>query len=319
MQLDLFGNAIKDLVLIIDSDDIRINWSYSRMQAFRDCPRKYYFLYYGSKKRKAKAEPLKEKLIELARLSNKYMVQGNLIHQMISTYFRQAKKGELWTLNRLISFATMIINETFAYNEAIRNGNAETNQKFPKPVLKELFYSRIPDNDLKNEIIDITNKCLENFFNSAEYDHLRYGGTKPSSKIEGDTSFFLNENLFVDGKVDIAYLDNKRLIIADWKTGKKEIQDTSLQLLVYALWARQFKEWDFSELEIQKAYLATGTLEKLDFSELHVSRAKARILQDAELLKEMDEYGKESEKEAFTMHIGKNCKNCPFEEICITK
>jgi CRISPR/Cas system-associated exonuclease Cas4 (RecB family) len=108
-------------------------------------------------------------------------------------------------------------------------------------------------------------------------------------------------------------------VIADWKTGKKELQDTSLQLLVYALWARQFREWDFDSVEIQKAYLASGQLEKLEYSELHINRARARIMQDVEVLKEMDEFGKDAIKEAFAMHKGKNCKLCPFEEICHAK
>ncbi|MFN4315295.1 MAG: PD-(D/E)XK nuclease family protein [Chitinophagaceae bacterium] len=318
MQLDLFDSIFKELTLAVGIENLKVNWSYSKMQAFRDCPRKFYYLYYGSKKRNAKAEPLKEKLIELSKLSNKYMVQGNLIHQLVSIYFRQAKKGEVWDLNRLTNFGLMIIEEIIAYNNAVKSGIPET-PKFPKPILKELYYSTVSANDIKIEIIDIVQNCLNSFWNSEEYTHLKYGGTKPSSKIEGDTSFLLNNTISVDGKVDIAFLDQRHLIIADWKTGKKELEDTSLQLLVYALWARQLTEWSFDSIEIQKAYLATGVLEKLEFSELHIERAKAKIMQDGEMLKEMDQFGKHSVKEAFAMHRGKNCRLCPFEEICNSK
>jgi len=318
MQLDLFDIVFKELTIAVGLDNLKVNWSYSKMQTFRECPRKFYYQYYGSKKRNAKAEPLKERLIELSKLSNKYMVQGNLIHQLVSIYFRQAKKGEVWDLNRLTNFGLMIIEEIIAYNNAVKTGIAET-PKFPKPILKELYYSTVPDNDIKDESIDTVQKCLNNFFGSDNYAHLRYGGTRPSSKIEGDCSFLLNDAISVDGKVDIAFLHQRQLIIADWKTGKKEIEDTSLQLLVYALWARQLTEWSFDSIEIQKAYLATDVLEKLAFSELHLERAKARIMQDGEMLKEMDEFGKDSVKEAFTMHRGKNCKLCPFEEICNSK
>jgi CRISPR/Cas system-associated exonuclease Cas4 (RecB family) len=317
-QLDLFDTVFKELISTIGTENLKVSWSYSKMQAFRDCPRRFYYLYYGSKKRNAKSESLKSKLIELSKLSNKYMVQGNLIHQLISTYFRQAKKGDIWDLNRLTSFGLMLIDEIMAYNESYKLGNSDV-PKFPKPILKEIFYSITPSEEIKEEAITIVKKCLVNFFESKEYDGLRYGGTKPSSKIESGTSFHLNDVLEVDGKVDIAFLDGRKLIIADWKTGKKEMQDTSLQLLVYALWARQLKEWDFETLEIRKAYLANGSLEQLEFSELHIDRARARIMQDGEILKEMDEFGKDAVKEAFAMHVGRNCKLCAFEEICNSK
>jgi hypothetical protein len=317
-QLDLFGNEVRGIEFP-GSPIFSVDWSYSKMQAFRDCPRKYYFLYYGSKKKKALNEPLKERLIELARMSNKYMVQGNLIHQMISLYFKKAKQGELWDLKRLTSFVSMIVNETFVHNENVRAGRAVENLKYPKPVLKELFYSSVDDGQLKKEILDVTIACLTHFFLSDLYEPIRRGGALPSSVIEGDTTFSINDVISVDGKVDIAYVDDSRLIITDWKTGKREMQDTSLQLLVYALWARQLKDWKFAVVDIQKGYLADGSLEKLQFSETHIHRARVRIMQDAELLMEMDEYGKGSVRDAFAKHEGKNCKTCPFEEICFQK
>lgn len=315
MQLNLFDSVFKDSIAETGVDTLKVNWSYSKMQSFRDCPRKFYYSYYGSKKKKAYAEPLKQKLIELSKLSNKYMVQGSIVHQLISTYFHNAKKSKFWSVDKLLNFGLSKIQGIISYNNAFKTGNAET-PKYPIPILKELFYSTVSSIDFKDETISLISKCLYNFYNSQDYNHLRYGGTKPSSRIEDDSSFLLTKTILVDGKIDIAFLEQKRLIIADWKTGKKEIEDTSLQLLVYALWARQFKEWEFENIEIQKAYLATGTIERLEFSELHINRAKAKIMQDAEMLKEMDEFGREAVKDAFTMHIGKNCKQCPFEEIC---
>lgn len=318
MQLDLFDTVFKELATLIDVDQFNVSWSYSKMQAFRDCPRKFYFLYYGSKKRSAKDEILKPKLIELSKLSNRYMVQGSVIHQLVKLYFTRAKKGEVWDFSRLTSFGLKIISDIINHNESTKKGSAIT-PAYPQPLIKELQNGELPIDQFEEEITELLKNSLTNFFQSEEYAHLRFGGTRPSSKIEANTSFSLNGSTEVDGKVDIAFLDQKRLIIADWKTGKKDFEDTSLQLLVYALWARQLEEWEFDEIQIQKAYLATGKLEKLEFSELHVDRARVKIMQDAELLHEMDEFGKNAFKEAFAMRVGKNCKLCPFEEICFSK
>ncbi|HEX2846250.1 MAG TPA: PD-(D/E)XK nuclease family protein [Chitinophagaceae bacterium] len=318
-QLDLFGAfeviPAAEPTLVLP----KISWSYSKMQFFRDCPRKYYFHYYGSKKRTAKDEALKDVLIELSKLSNKYMVQGNLVHQLIGIYFKKARLGEIWDFKRLSGFGRKIIEETIQFNEIIQNGQTAPQVKFPKPIIKELFYNTIANTELRDELIRVVDLCLHNFLQSSSYEHLREGGKKDLAKIEGDTSFKIHDHLSVDGKVDIAFLDNSLLKIADWKTGKKALEDTSLQLLVYALWAGQFKEWSFDQIEIEKAYLQDGSLEKLEFSAINVDRAKARILQDAELLTEMDEYGKNSVKDAFALHIGKNCNTCPYETICHKK
>ncbi len=315
-QIDIFGNQTKESVVLKKEENTKIHWSFSKMQTFRDCPRRYYFLYYGSKKRTAKEEPLKNKLSTLAGLSNKYLYQGYLIHNLISIYFKKAKSGDTWTLTKLQSFAKKIIEEVFVYNDEVKSGSENKEEEYPKPLLKELLYDKVDPEELKEEIFETVSLCLESFLTAKQYKYIRKGGMKLSSKIEANTSFILKENLLIDGKVDIAFIDEKHLVIADWKTGKKEIEDTSLQLLVYAIWARQLKDWDFGSLEIQKAYLADGIVETMEFSELHVDRAKARIMQDVELLKEMDEFGKASIKDAFAMHVGDNCKNCQFEEIC---
>ncbi len=314
MQLDLFGN----IVIANEGASVasKVNWSYSKMQIFRDCPRKYYYMYYGSKKRNAKDEPLKMELIELSKLSNKYMVQGNLIHQMIGLYFNKAKKNDFWDYGKTSNFAKMILNETIEYNNSVKKGISVDNTKYPKALLKELLVKDVDSIKLKDEMLSTIDQCIKIFFESDVYKEVRLGGISYDSLVEGDTSFTLTESINVDGKVDLAFLSDKTLNITDWKTGKKGVEDTSLQLLVYALWAKKINHWKFDTVEIKKAYLASCELEKLEFSDVNVERAKVRIMQDAEILNEMNDYGKMAEGSAFTMHKGKNCLQCPYEKIC---
>jgi hypothetical protein len=312
MQKDLFGNIIDP----VTGPSKKISWSYSKMQSFRDCPRRYYYHYYGSKKRVAKAEPLKEKLAALSKLSNRYMFQGQVIHLVISTFLKKQKVFEIWDENRLLSFAEKVINETINYNQRIANGASIAVSTFQMTLLKEIQENIIDVEQLRAEVIAVARTCLHNFFSNPEFDHLRKGATLVNAKIEGDTSFSLSDRVEVDGKLDLAFWSDGVLFVADWKTGKKEMQDTSLQLLVYVLWAKALKEKSFTEVAIQKAYLQENSLERLEYSELHIDRARARILQDADMLLEMHPFGVEGVSDAFTRYVGKNCALCPFEKSC---
>lgn len=313
MQLDLFGS---ELSVTVENPSPKMTWSFSKMQTFRDCPRRYYYQYYGSKKRTAKTEPLKLELIQAAKLSNRYMVQGHVIHLAISVFLKRQRNGETWELNRLISFATKIINDILDYNEKISKGYVMDTPSFQIPLLKEISQKSHESHQLRLDWTDLVRNCLENFYTNPIYEHLRRGSKSLMSKIEGDTAFSLTESINVDGKVDLAFLLNEILMVADWKTGKKEMQDTSLQLLVYVLWAKSLSEWKFSEVIIQKAYLQENELEELAYSELHVNRARVKIIQDSSMLVEMHPFGIDAISDAFIQHVGKNCGLCPFEKIC---
>lgn len=315
MQISLFDDPVVTFATAIEN--FVAHWSYSKMQIFWDCPRKFYYKYYGSKKRVAKEEPLKSRLIELAKLSNRYMVQGDIVHKLISLYLKKAKGSEPWDEQRILSFSQKMIDDTIAFNLLEREGNPQ--KAYPQPIFKELYYRTVSEAELKGELEQSVTTCLTNFFEKGAFSHLRDGAIKLPSKIESKADFSLNTRIKVDGKLDLAFVEDHTLLIADWKTGKREMQDTSLQLLVYALWANGFTEWDFINVEIQKAYLQEGVLEKLAYSEHHVTRARARIMQDAEMLREMDEFGKGAVADAFAQHIGDNCIQCPFEKICHSK
>lgn len=316
IQLVLFENEINPIEKKLKP---LISWSYSKMNIFNTCRRKYYYQYYGSKKRTALKETNKAKLIELAQLSNKSSVQGNLIHKVIGTYFKKAKIGELWDLKRLENFGIKILKDSLTHSLAIKNGQSITKSKYQQPIIKEILYNILTYNDIYSEVCENIRICFTNLFESKEFSQLMEGGKKSESHIEDDCSFILNNRIAVDGKLDIAYKDDDELIIADWKTGKHELEDTSLQLLVYALWSKNIEEYRGKNIQIKKAYLLENKVESLDFSELHIERARVRILQDSALLIEMEEYAKEAIVDAFMpCNHKKVCEFCSYEEICQT-
>lgn len=95
------------------------------------------------------------------------------------------------------------------------------------------------------------------------------------------------------------------------------IEDSSLQLAVYALWASKIEKISPENIEISKAYLYDDSLDSLVFNSIELDRAKARILQDAYRMNELEEFAKKGSIDAFDMCESiKICEKCSFKRLC---
>jgi CRISPR/Cas system-associated exonuclease Cas4 (RecB family) len=310
MQLDFF-----DIGKPIEEEISSISWSPSKMNAARQCSRRFYYQYYGSKKSKAKTDADKERLQFLSNFSNKNLVAGEIVHAVIATYFRKAKLNEVWSFDRMRNFAFHILQQAIQYSKSVRAGGP-LQVDYPPSIFKEIFYQTLDESVIIAEVRGKVETNLKNFALSDKFEHLRKGGKSISSVIEEKAKFELVKGIKIDGVIDIAFDDSGTFRIADWKTGKVEEEDTSLQLLTYALWAAEKKSLKESII-IEKAYLAEDRLEKLEYSDVHLGRARVRIIQDVEVLREMHDFGLDGNSQAFTKcDKPKICALCPFQEVC---
>jgi hypothetical protein len=310
MQLDFF-----DIGKTVEQETQNISWSPSKMNTAKQCSRRFYYQYYGSKKSKAKNEPDKERLQFLANFSNKSLVAGEIVHAVIAAYFRKAKSKEVWGFDRLRSFGFHMLQQAIQYSKRIKAG-APLQHEYPPSIFKEIFFDLISESAIEDEVRSKIESNLKNFVGSDKFEHLRKGGQSFNSVIEEKAKFELVKGIKIDGVIDIAFDDGSIFRIADWKTGKIEEEDTSLQLLTYALWAANKKSHKDSII-IEKAYLAEDRIEQLEYSDVHLARARARIIQDAEILRELHDLGLEGNFQAFTKCAKpKVCALCPFQEVC---
>jgi len=164
-------------------DFLKMDWSYSRMQVLRSCPRKYYYVYYGGKKFSAIHEPDKDMIQFLKTLSNAHLVTGEIVHHVIKTYFKKLKKGEAWDLNRLQSFGYRILKEAVNYSAELRDGIFKTYDYPPKSLL-EVYYGEIGNTQIRNEIREKINHHLAVFYQSENFRHLREGAMTADALIE---------------------------------------------------------------------------------------------------------------------------------------
>jgi len=293
-----------------------IDWSLSRMQILESCPRKYYFQYFGGKMSVAQNDPNKDQINFLKLLSNEHLIAGDIVHFVIRSYFKNKRKGIDWDLGRLKSFARRIMKDACNYSAELRDEIYKEYKHIPKSLL-EVYYNQQDPLTLANQTGQKTDWLLDQFFNQDCFEPLRAGALQPDALIERKIGFNF-PGVHVDGVADIIYPEAGKWVIADWKTGAKEAEDTSLQLLVYALWLIKEKGISQEDILIYKAYLNEGILEPLDFSKTQIQRARARIIQDTERLKELEDFGSKGVIEAFTpCRQEKVCAQCSFKKLCL--
>jgi len=316
-QLDLFGNLITPVTTAVSSAKaVKMRWSFSRLGAFAACPRLGYYHYFGGSKRKAQSGTNKERIQFLKQLSAGHLVAGEIAHKAIRAYLMNAKDDQIWKLSQVISFANMLLDGAIQHTTDITSGvNREYDHRAPA-IIQELFYGAVTAEVLRDELREKLRLSLEQFYQLPDFQSFRDGALQENSLIERKISLDY-EGILVEGAIDLMYPLDGKWVVVDWKTGQNDSEESSLQLLTYALWAHEEFDVPLDDISLFKAFLTEGIVEPLLFSAQELRRAKARILQDIELLKEMEEFGDAANWEAFSAcGQPKVCAQCAFQEIC---
>ena len=314
-QMTLFGESESEWGTESDKS-IFSEWSYSRRGTLEQCPRKYYYQYYGSNRRTAKNDPQKEKLRFLKKLQNRHLRSGDILHFVIRWYLKKFQQGKQLSLDWLLQWALDTYRKDIKYSQQYEHGTSLSNDiRHPKLLLE--FYYGWPDAEslcAKAEERLIT--ALTNFITSQNLAQFREGAGKASAVIE-ERAQLKEVHFTLTGKIDLAYCQNDNVVVVDWKIGSSGSSDDSLQMLAYALWAKQKFKYPFDSMALHKVHLEDNTISTFRVGEKDIARLEARILQDLERMQEADSYGGRALVEAFTPCAQpKVCALCQFQEIC---
>ena len=291
-------------------------WSYSRRSLLERCPRAYYYQYYGANRNTARAEPLKERLHFLKSLTNRHLRAGDIVHLVIRTYLNKLKSRDVWEIDRVLNWARQIFQKDYAYSSKYRPADPRSRDRFPPALLSEFYYNIDDAESLFRESQTRMLAALQNFIENPTFANFRNGSSDSNALIEKSINV-KNSHFSMRGKLDLAYLEGDRVVVVDWKIGKSEGGDDSLQLLSYALGA--IKEFDCqpNSIDLYRVHLSDSVIVPFRVSERELMRAEGRIIQDIERMEAMDEYGKQAIVDAFTPCAQPRiCDQCPFQEIC---
>ena len=288
-------------------------WSPSKRNQLEQCPRKYYYQYYGNAADVMIGHPASLKFYR--KLSNSWMLAGILLHLKIREVFGIWRKGG--TLDngpflKEIAQRWQRVRETSV--QFARSGNYS--QPPTGVLLSEFIFKQPFAQKIWWEAGHRLERALLGFLTLPELERFRQGGLTDEAAIE--QSVRVNGRGFrMRGKIDLAWRENGRVTVADWKSGDREGADSDLQLLAYALGVQDHFGCVLEDLDLFRVELGSGNPILLSVNDREAARAKARMAQDTKLMIDLHKYGSEGSIEAFTpTGSPRICSLCPYQRIC---
>ena len=267
------------------------SWSFTKHRVWNRCRRQYYFEYIAPY---VKSQPVvdPEKIRWLKNFTSKFVVQGQLIHDIID------KQIQLHIDNKPMNLVEAM-NEFSKKVSLYKNIGGETFTEYHNgDKIPDSFYATINENG---------KTCLQTFFGMwlgyqnqeclrhEEFDHFKIGDVGVTVKVD-----------FV-GK-----MPDGTLVLTDWKTGRDDDEnETELQMATYVLWAMQYYRKSPDEIRTELVFLKTGETKPYAFFWEQVSEIQEMIPREFAEMNASYEYGdfpaRPSQRE---------CMSCKFAEVC---
>lgn len=296
------------------------SWSKSRDELFKECRRKYYYHHYASWGGwNRDADPRTREIYMLKNLQNLHMWIGDKVHSTIEFSLKCVRKeGRLPSKARLLSIMAEDMHMDFNQSKA---GLYRKNPKYYHGFFEHEYQVDV-DRSKWDALRKNATICIDNYYNSYILTEALEIGPENWMPIESRASFnFLGTPVYV--KVDFAYKKNGRLIIVDWKTGRTEDVDLSIQIGCYALYALRKWKAKISKIDTIIYNLLRDRFEKTEMIEARISEAEFHILTSIEAMKKQLACEKENiplpEEQFPKTSNRKNCNYCNFQRICHKK
>jgi hypothetical protein len=212
-------------------------WSKSRDEQFRECQRKYFYDKYASWGGWDRNAPPQTRLVYvLKNLKNRWAWKGETVHHVIEDVLKSLRAGKPVGLDEALGKLTAVMRRDY---RSSKNKKYLENPKNNLGLFEHEYEKGISDAVWK-KIHDEAGACIRNFYQSGIYRELLEDDKKTWLVIEDlDDYEFQGAKIFV--KLDFARRHGNTVEIYDWKTGKNEGADVSVQMGVYAIFA--MKKW----------------------------------------------------------------------------
>ena len=279
-----------------------LGWSSTRYDIFSECKRKYFYQYYA----KFDKEYQKHNIDFLKGLTSIPMEIGNISHDVVKEVLERLKK----------STAPVDKHKFEAYVKNIAQSRTKKN-------FFEVHY-KVQEKIDPDQLFRKTYASLNNFLESERFEWIKESAISEMDKWIIEPEGYGESRL--DGlklycKVDFMFPSGEKIIILDWKTGKKNEKKHSKQLVGYAAWASFHLDRKASDIEPIIVYLHPQYEEiSLNITDAELMEYKERILRET---KEMYGYCSNFEenipldKEEFPMLEDTTiCKYCNYKEFC---
>ncbi len=226
------------------------SWSVSRDNLFRECPRKYYFSYYGYWGGWQQDATERTRMIYvLKQLKNRPIWVGQVVHACIARSLQNLSRGvPLLDIEEILKITRSGMRQDFRDS---RDGRYRQNPKVHNGFFEHEYEVEVSDDEWR-ESADMVDRCLHNFYESDVFEGFK----------QMDPSYFLEieqfSTIYIDGveivmRLDCATREGSKAVIWDWKTGRREAQSgLSVQMGCYANYAKKQFRADPSQVETRR-------------------------------------------------------------------
>jgi hypothetical protein len=304
------------------------SYSHSRGDLFLSCPRRYWFVRYGSWGGwNRDADPVTREIYRLNKLSNRYLWTGHHVHETVRTLIDDLLSGRpLSPAEKVKEDLLSLFRKEFAHSKRDRSADHPVRKGFFGLLEHDSRIFAISDSEWK-PTIDRALQAVDGFYRCwvlPEIERL-----DRDSILETDEEL-RTANLLVDGrnvpvhlKIDLAYRTGDGTIhVLDWKTGRPGGRAAlDRQLGLYAWYFHQDRGVPLETLRMGPVYLAyrperpelgSVTREEID-----------RLLGDIRetiraILGCIDDPDRGvARKEQFPVTLRPSvCRDCPFTPFC---
>ncbi len=304
------------------------SYSHSRGDLFRSCPRRYWFVRYGSWGGwERDADPETREIYRLNKLSNRYLWTGHHVHETIRPLLESVREGRpLPPSERLREELLAVFRREFAHSRKDRSGINPVRKGFFGLLEHEGGSFAIDETEWK-PTVERALAALEGFTKSWVLPEL--AGLAPGDLLDRDEEL-RTALLSVDGravpvhlKIDLAFRSRSgQVLVLDWKTGRPgKSGDHDRQLGLYAWYFEGERGIPVDSLRLGPVYLAyrpdrreTTTVSREEVDAV-VEEARATI---REILACVDDPDRGvARKERFPVTLRPfDCRDCPFTRFC---
>lgn len=293
------------------------SWSKSRTGTFEECPRKYYYQYYGSWGGwDKKSDPKTRTTYILKQLQTRQQWIGATVHN-----------GLRWVLTTLRDKGAAPPEETtlgaLGKRLALDFQNSGEGLYWDEPkkmcglIEHEYDELEVPD-EVWSALFEKALAAVSTFYHSELFQMLSALPNEQWLEIEKLGSFDV-DGVKVWVQLDCAFRADGNIHIIDWKTGRADAGATKMQLALYAWYAG--KEWNTPPEQIVPAEfnLGSGELISHTFADTDFQPVRERIATSVAAMRELlDDAGANTATEenfplAETNHP---CATCSFRRVC---
>jgi hypothetical protein len=287
--------------------DVPFSWSASRHDTFASCRRRYYYSYYAA----AEDEEIKR----LKRLSALPLWAGSVVHDTIEWFLKKhdalPSTEEQDALIRRVVHTGMVSDWRESEMGSLRFRLFE--HEYDVPV----------EHEDKRIAVNTVMRSLRGFFRSETLKEALAVGRDRWLALEDLVSFHVGD-IEVFLRMDLAFRDTDgRVVIVDWKTGRREGRFNEIQVAGYALYATE-QGWATSAEEIatELNYLAIPRAVRRGVTQKKIEHARNFIRKSAGNMKALllDPVENVARLEDFPMiDRPRVCRRCNFRKLCFPR